>query len=73
MSNSERILGIARRIAGMPPEAEADPHMVDKQVDSLDLTEIILEIEEEFDLIVEDEESIHTIDDLIDRVDALIA
>ena len=43
MSNSERILGIARRIAGMPPEAEADPHMVDKQVDSLDLTEIILE------------------------------
>ena len=47
--------------------------MVDKQVDSLDLTEIILEVEEEFDLIVEDEESIHTIADLIDRVDALIA
>ena len=43
------------------------------RIDSLDLTEIILEVEDEFDLIVEDEESIHTLNDLISRVDALTA
>ena len=45
----------------------------DRRIDSLDLTEIILEVEDEFDLIVEDEESIHTLNDLISCVDALTA
>ena len=50
MSNGERIMDIARAITG---EGSCD-----RRIDSLDLTEIILEVEDEFDLIVEDEESI---------------
>lgn len=65
MSNGERIMDIARAITGEGP--------CDRRIDSLDLTEIILEVEDEFDLIVEDEESIHTLNDLISRVDALTA
>lgn len=65
MSNGERIMDIARAIAG--------EDSCDRRIDSLDLTEIILEVEDEFDLIVEDEESIHTLNDLISCVDALTA
>lgn len=65
MSNGERIMDIARAIAG--------ESCCDKCIDSLDLTEIILEVEDQFDLIVEDENSIHTINDLINCVDALTA
>ena len=65
MSNGERIMDVARAITG---EGSCD-----RRIDSLDLTEIILEVEDEFDLIVEDEESIHTLNDLISRVDALTA
>ena len=63
MSNGERIMDIARAITG--------EGFCDRRIDSLDLTEIILEVEDEFDLIVEDEESIHTLNDLISCVDAL--
>ncbi len=65
MSNGERIMDIARAITG--------EDSCDRRIDSLDLTEIILEVEDEFDLIVEDEESIHTLNDLISCVDALTA
>ena len=65
MSNGERIMDIARTITG--------EDSCDRRIDSLDLTEIILEVEDEFDLIVEDEESIHTLNDLISCVDALTA
>ena len=43
MSNGERIMDIARAITG---EGSCD-----RRIDSLDLTEIILEVEDEFDLI----------------------
>lgn len=65
MSVSKKICDIARQIAGDCAENTV--------VESLDLTEIILEVEEEFDLIVEDEENIHTIGELITLVDAMIA
>lgn len=69
MSNVERIVEIACAVTGQPSmEGKCD-----RCIDSLDLTEIILEVEDQFDLIVEDEESIHTLNDLICRVDALTA
>ncbi len=68
MSNSERIKDIARAVIG-----ESTDSCCDKRIDSLDLTEIILEVEEALDLIIEDEENIYTLNDLISRVDALTA
>ena len=74
MSDYEKICGIVSGIIGVPAETIArDPKSVESNIDSLDLTEIILEVEEEFDLIVEDEEQIRTIDDILHRVEAKIA
>lgn len=74
MSDYEKICGIVSAITGVPAEAIAkDPASCEARIDSLDLTEIILEVEEEFDLIVEDEEEIRTIRDILQRVEAQIA
>ncbi len=74
MSNYEKICGIVSDVTGLPAETIAeDPSSCQNRIDSLDLTEIILEVEEEFDLIVEDEEHIFSIGDLIAQVEAQIA
>lgn len=74
MSDYEKICGIVSEVIGVPAEAVAsDPQSFEARIGSLDLTEIILEIEEEFDLIVEDEENIRTISDILQRVEAQIA
>ena len=74
MSDYEKICGIISSITGMPAEAiQRDPASLAERIDSLDMTEIILEVEEEFYLIVEDEDQIRTIDDILHRVEAQIA
>ncbi len=74
MSDYEKILGIVSGVIGVPADAIAkDPASCEAHIDSLDLTEIILEVEEQFDLIVEDEEEIRTIGDILRRVEAQIA
>lgn len=74
MSDYERICGIVGDIIGAPAEDVAkNPQSFEAGIDSLDMTEIILEVEEEFDLIVEDEEHVRTINDILQRVEAQIA
>jgi len=74
MSDYEKICGIVSDVIGVPAETIAkDPRSVESNIDSLDLTEIILEVEEAFDLIVEDEEHIRSIYDILQRVEAQIA
>ncbi len=70
----ERICGIVSEVTGIAADAIAEnPGACQGAIDSLDLTEIILEVEEEFDLIVEDEEHITSVAELIRQVEAQIA
>lgn len=74
MSDFERICGIVSEVIGVCADDIAkNPSSCEEKIDSLDMTEIILEVEEEFDLIVDDEEHIRTINDLFERVEAQIA
>lgn len=74
MSDYEKICGIVGNIIGVPAETIAkDPKRFESSIGSLDLTEIILEVEEEFDLIVENEDQIRSIHDILQRVEAQIA
>lgn len=74
MSDYEKICGIVSKVIGVPAESVAeDPKSFETRICSLDLTEIILEVEEAFDLIVMDEERIRSIDDILRSVEAQIA
>ncbi len=74
MSDYEKVCGIVGRVIGVPAEnVERDPESFETRICSLDLTEIILEVEEAFDLIVMDEERIRSIGDILNRVEARIA
>ncbi len=74
MQSFERIRDIVHGVTGVPNElitAESTPAQLN--MDSLDLTEIILEIEEEFDILVDNEDSIHSMKDLMEYVDSQVA
>ena len=74
MSNTEKLCDIVSEVTGVPAAAIAsDPTSLNGRIDSLDMTEIILEVEEAFDLIVENEEAIHGINDLFKIVNAEVA
>lgn len=68
MTCSEKICRIASEITGLPAE---DFSTSSPSIDLLDLTEIILDVEQEFDLIFEDDEFIKDVNDLIYQVEAL--
>ena len=74
MQNFERIRAIVHDVTGIPDElitAESTPTQL--KMDSLDLTEVIMEIEEEFDILVENEENIHSVGDLVECVESQVA
>ena len=74
MSNFEKICSIVHEVTGFSSEAIAnDPCICDTVIDSLDITEIIHNVEEEFDLIVENEESLHTLNDILHSIRSQIA
>lgn len=74
MSTEAKICGIASEVTGVPAERiAANPASLNGRIDSLDLTEIILEVEEQFDVIIDHEEDINGIDDLIAFVNAAVA
>lgn len=74
MTSMEKICGIVSEVTGIAADAIAqDPATCQGKLDSLDLTEIILEVEEEFDMIVEDDEHITSVAELIHCVEAQIA
>ena len=61
MQELERIRELVHEIAGVPGE-QVTP---ESTVDSLDVTELILSVEDEFGIIVDDESSIHSVGDLL--------
>lgn len=71
MTCFEKIRGIVSEVAGVPgadlPNEAAMQHV---QLDSLDMAEVILEVEEAFDMIVDHEDEIHNLMDLMQRVEA---
>ena len=74
MINMERICGIVSEVTGIAVDTIAgDPAACQSEIDTLDLTEIILEVEEQFDMIVEDDEHITSVAELIRCVEAQIA
>lgn len=74
MTNTEKICGIVSEVTGISADTIAnDPAACQNKIDSLDLTEIILELEEQFDMILEDDESITSVAELIRHVEAQIA
>lgn len=74
MTNMERICGIVSEVTGIAADTIAgDPAVCQSEIDTLDLTEIILEVEEQFDMIVEDDEHITSVAELIRCVEAQIA
>lgn len=70
MHNFERICEIMNEVAGVPRERVTLESTVDQlNLDSLDVTELILSIEDEFGILVEDESQIRCVKDLLTRLE----
>lgn len=67
----ERICDIIHEVADVPAADITQDSALN--VDKLDLAEIILNVEEEFDILVEDEDSITTIGDLVALASVAVA
>ena len=66
MQELECIRELVHEIAGVPGEQVTPESTVDSlNLDSLDVTELILSVEDEFGIIVDDESSIHSVGDLL--------
>lgn len=66
MQELERIRELVYEIAGVPGEQVTPDSTVDSlNLDSLDVTELILSVEDEFGIIVDDESRIHSVGDLL--------
>lgn len=69
MKEFARLCEMVHDISGVPehlitPESTADQLLLD----SLDITELVMCVEEEFDVLIEDDSAIHTMGDLIQRL-----
>lgn len=78
---SERVIGIVRRHLDMPGAQELHGFFDDLSADSLDIVEITMAIEEEFDLAISDlemmdaigkDEHLVTVGDVVDAVEKLL-
>ena len=69
-----RIREIIREVAGLSEqEIRNESRLEQLHLDSLDMAEVIMDVEEEFDVLVEDEAEIHTVNDLVMLVNAQLA
>ena len=59
---------IAEKMDMDPEEITEDTSFEDMQIDSLDLVEIIMDLEDEFDISIETEEEIKTVGALVDYI-----
>jgi len=72
MHNFERICEIMNEVAGEAREQVTPESTVDQlNLDSLDVTELILSIEDEFGILVEDESQIRSVNDLLAKLDKI--
>lgn len=71
MQTFNRIREIIREVAGMSEqEIRGESRLEQLHLDSLDMAEVIMDVEEEFDVLVEDENEIRTVNDLVSLVHA---
>ncbi|MGI6665141.1 MAG: acyl carrier protein [Christensenellaceae bacterium] len=61
---------IAEKIDLDPETITEDSSFEDMEVDSLDMVEIVMDIEEEFDISIEAEDEIKTVGDLVKLIEA---
>ena len=72
LHNFERICEIMNEVAGVAREQVTPESTVDQlNLDSLDVTELILSIEDEFGILVEDDSEIRCVNDLLVRLDKI--
>ena len=66
MQEFDRVRDMIHDISGAPKELiTPDSTVAQLKLDSLDITELVMGIEEEFDVIIEDESSIGRVSDLL--------
>ena len=74
MSTEEKVIGIVSEQLGVPKEeiARESKFVDDLKADSLDVVELVMEFEDEFEVTIPDEdyEKIQTVGDAIDYIDA---
>ena len=59
---------IAEKMDMDPQDITEDTSFEDMQIDSLDLVEIIMDLEDEFDISIDTEEEIKCVGDLVDYI-----
>ena len=71
MHTFDRIRDIILDVSGTSEkEIKAESSLVQLNLDTLDVAEVIMDVEEEFDILVEDESEICTVNDLVTLVNA---
>ena len=71
MHTFDRIRDIILDVSGTSEkEIKAESSLVQLNLDTLDVAEFIMDVEEEFDILVEDESEICTVNDLVTLVNA---
>ncbi len=74
MEYFERVRDIVHDVTGVPSEQiTADATVSQLQLDPLDLCEIVMCLEDAFDILIEDESKLHCIHDLVRAVDERVA
>lgn len=74
MDSFEKVRAIIHRTTGIPEELiTPESTAAQLNMDSLDMTELILNVEEEFDIIIEREESIVSVKDIVNCVELCVA
>ena len=69
MDSFARLLEMVHEMTGVPEEQITPESTADQlHLDSLDMTELVLSVEEEFDVLIEDDTSISTVGDLLQQV-----
>lgn len=74
MEHFERVRDIVHDVTGVPAElitAEATAQQLN--MDSLDLCEVVMCVEDEFDILIEDESKLRCMQDIVRYVDAQVA
>lgn len=67
MEQFARLRELVHHISGVPQEMITPESTADQlRLDSLDMTELVLSVEEEFDVLIEDDTAIQTMGDLIE-------
>lgn len=70
MSNFERVCAIVHDVTGMPCEKiTGDMEVASLRLRPLDLCELVMDVEDAFGVVIEDESKLHSIQDLVRAVE----